>query len=612
VTNDRGAPAPGAANAVLYLRVSTKEQASRGGEAEGYSIPAQRDACRRRAETLGANIVAEYVDAGESARSADRPQLQAMLASLEADPPQYLIVHKIDRLARNRLDDLMISVALEQAGVALVSCSENIDRTPSGKLTHGLMALIAEWYSSNLSHEVKTKSLQKVRNGGTVGKAPVGYRNIRVLENGREIRTVGIDEERAPLVRWAFEEYASGEQTLISLTAALADRGLTSPATARHVEKPLPKATVHRMLRSRYYVGKVSWQGIEYEGSHEPLITTELFQRVQDVLDAHNQAGEKQRRHHHYLKGSVWCASCGSRLCITKSTNRHGTRYDYFFCVGRHQRRTDCTQSVIPIATVEEQVEEKWRHVQLDPHYADLLRQLLTQEIAQRREQAERDAAVATRKIQMLTEQRKKLLDAHYANAIPLDLLRSEQERIGKELEAAERLLEAARVTHLRIESTLEKCLSFLTDCHRAYIEASAKERRLMNQAVFERFLVGEDGIAEAEPKGIFGVLLDPGLVQRPGHAKVRVEQQVAHRDRDWHRGMPANLYRTIARLRPSLPLGLTTPRPAFAGLGLKETQLVPPMGHLSSPPPRPAFAGLGLKEVQLVPPTGFEPVLPA
>src|SRR5947209_1144280 len=93
-----------ALQAVIYLRVSTKEQAERGGEVEGFSIPAQREACLRKAEHLGARVVAEFVDAGESARSADRAELQRMLTHLATDPVQFVIVHKVDRLARNRAD----------------------------------------------------------------------------------------------------------------------------------------------------------------------------------------------------------------------------------------------------------------------------------------------------------------------------------------------------------------------------------------------------------------------------------------------------------------------------------------------------------------------------
>lgn len=112
--------------AVTYQRVSTKEQASKGRRDEGFSIPAQREANARKAESLGARIIAEFVDAGESARSADRP-VQRMLEYIETHQITYCIVHKVDRLASNRLDDVEIHRCLVEAGVTLVSATENID-----------------------------------------------------------------------------------------------------------------------------------------------------------------------------------------------------------------------------------------------------------------------------------------------------------------------------------------------------------------------------------------------------------------------------------------------------------------------------------------------------
>lgn len=106
--------------AVSYLRVSTREQAERGGTEEGFSIPAQREANLRKADELGARVVRDFVDAGESARSADRDGLQDMLAFITASRVQFCIVHKLDRLARNRADDEKIHEALIDAGVTLV------------------------------------------------------------------------------------------------------------------------------------------------------------------------------------------------------------------------------------------------------------------------------------------------------------------------------------------------------------------------------------------------------------------------------------------------------------------------------------------------------------
>jgi len=233
------ANAKGAARSVAYLRVSTNEQARRNGEVEGYSLPAQRGAVQRKAETLNASIVEEFVEGGHTATNTQRAELQRLLAFIEAEHVDYVIVHKLDRLIRNRFDDLLITVALDKAGTQLVSCSEHIDKTPSGKFTHGLMALIAEWYSGNLSEEMKVKMQQKARAGGTIGKAAVGYLNVRTVVAGYDARTVQIDPTRAPLVQWAFETYANGNWSLRQLATELEIRGLTQRPTAERPTRPL-------------------------------------------------------------------------------------------------------------------------------------------------------------------------------------------------------------------------------------------------------------------------------------------------------------------------------------------------------------------------------------
>jgi DNA invertase Pin-like site-specific DNA recombinase len=529
--------------AVTYLRVSTKEQAEMGGYAEGLSIPTQRAAVQRQAEKIDAIIVEEFTDAGESARSADRPELQRMLAYLANNPVDYVIVHKIDRLARNRLDDLSISLAMEDAGVQLISCTENIDKSPAGKLTHGLMALIAEWYSSNLSQEVKTKTMEKVKQGGTVNKVPLGYLNVRQLTEGREVRTVAVDEVRGPLVVWAFESFATGEWSLSAITEALQAEGMTTLPSARMAEKPIPRSTVHRMLRNPYYTGVVMRNGARYPGIHEPLISNDTFEKVQAVLDAHNVAGDRVRVHDHYLKGSVFCRECGGRLCITKTKNRHGTEYLYFFCLANYRRRTVCHQKAISVELVEAHIEDKWAHVQLEPEYASLLRELIESELEASRGENKKIGVRAARRLASLNEEKEKLLRAHYADAVPLDLLKKEQTRIAGEIQAVERKLASADANFDNIKDLLERCLDLLANCHDAYLASPPSIRRMMNQAVFEKFLVDLDGSTEAIPTDMFGVLLRQDFVLPSGQPNINlVDDEVVHRNSDWANGRPVNL----------------------------------------------------------------------
>ncbi len=259
--------------AVIYLRVSTSAQADTDYSDEGYSIPAQREACVRKAEAMGARVVDQYVDRGESARSADRPGLLEMLSRLKSlRDVDYVIVHKVDRLARNRADDVEIVVAIRSAGAELVSATENIDQTPSGVLLHGIMATIAEFYSQNLAAEVRKGMLQKVKLGGTPTRPPLGYLNTIDRIDGREIRSIALDQERAPLVRWMFEAYLTGEFLLRELADALGDKGLrTRPTRKRSTGTPVSVSMVERMLANPYYCGVVVFEGLEYPGRGCPV-----------------------------------------------------------------------------------------------------------------------------------------------------------------------------------------------------------------------------------------------------------------------------------------------------------------------------------------------------
>src|SRR5207248_1990679 len=138
------------------------------------------------------------------AKTANRRGLRALLARLAEGGVDYVIVHKVERLARNRADDVAIAMQIKSAGAQLVSVTENIDETPTGALLHGIMSSIAEFYSRNLAAEIMKGTTQKAKKGGTPFQAPIGYLNTREWVDGREIRTVAVDRERAPLVQFAF------------------------------------------------------------------------------------------------------------------------------------------------------------------------------------------------------------------------------------------------------------------------------------------------------------------------------------------------------------------------------------------------------------------------
>ena len=486
-------PFPGSF-AVSYLRVSTKEQAEKGGQAEGFSIPAQREANQRKADQLGATIIEEFVDAGESARKADRPELMRMIQYVAKHKTNYCIVHKVDRLARNRADDVTIHLALKDAGVTLVSATENIDETPSGMLLHGIMSSIAEFYSRNLATEVVKGLSQKAAQGGTVTKAPIGYRNVGVRDEfGREVRTVEIDEERAPLVRWAFQVFASGDWTTSQLHQELVARGLTTAASPRRPSRPIGKSSVHRMLTNPYYKGSVRYQGVTYAGVHEAIVPNEVWDQVQTVLGTHRSAADATQVHEHYLKGTVFCGQCGSRLLVCNAKSSQGTIYPYFVCASRHGGRGDCARQAMLIEQVERLIERFYTKVQIDPETIEAVSAMIHARFDEMMaEGAAEFADLASRRTQLEGEQQK-LLQAHYAGAIPLDLLKREQDRITASLETIEHRITAHHGHYAAARENLDDSLKLLSNAADIYEHADDANRRLINQVLFKAIYIDED-----------------------------------------------------------------------------------------------------------------------
>lgn len=371
---------------ILYLRVSSMRQVGRDYAPEGISIPAQREACRRKAEQLGLTIVDEYVEPGRSAlEMSKRAAFQRMLARIrDSGDIDHVIVYKLSRMARNRVDDALVMADLRQRGVSLISATESVDDTPVGQLMHGILATFNEYQSRESGADIAYKMGQKARNGGTIGRARLGYLNHIDRTDGRDIRTIMVDPERAPLVRLGFELFATGNLTLDQLSQQLYQRGLRTRPTARYPAQRVSISKLARMLRDRYYLGYVTYRGDELPGRHEPLIGQHLFDRVQNVLDARTTSGERRRVHHHYLKGTLYCGHCHQagttgRMIIQHTVTRRRDEYTYFFC--RNRQQGNCPAPYVNVAIAEHAVERYYTTVS-HQQVADAVARLATGDIA--------------------------------------------------------------------------------------------------------------------------------------------------------------------------------------------------------------------------------------
>lgn len=313
-------------NAVLYARVSTDKQADKD-----LSIPAQLQAMRDYAHQHGWLVVEEFLEPGASAKTTERPALQRLLARCrqKGERPGVVLVHKIDRLARNVYDHATIKALLQQHGIRLASVVENIEDTVSGQLVENIMASIAQFYSANLSEEVKKGMRQKVLNGGWNHRPPRGY--VLVQKGGNNV--IDVHPTDGPLMRRAFELYATGWYSIKSLGKRLAQDGLRSRS-----DGPVPQSHLRRLLASTFYAGQVHWHDLSRPGAHPALVSEELFEKVQTVLRGHTRDRRITSTIPGFpLRGIAVCASCRGRM----TAEQHG-RFGYYRCSRQTFRRELC------------------------------------------------------------------------------------------------------------------------------------------------------------------------------------------------------------------------------------------------------------------------------
>ncbi len=340
-------------NCVIYTRVSSKEQ-----EREGFSIPAQRKLLSEYAKKHKMTVKTEFSDV-ETAKVVGRAQFGKMVAFLQSDrSTKVVLVEKTDRLYRNFrdfviLEDLDLEIHLVKEGDIL-----SRDSKSTAKFIHGIKLLMAKNYIDNLSEEVKKGLKEKAEQGQWPTKAPLGYLN------NRESHKIDVDPDRAPIIAELFDLYASGEHSITSLFQLAKRLGLTYRGSQRYCSR----SNVERILKNPIYTGDFVWRGSKYPGSHIPIVSRQVFQRVQDQFSRSNKP--KRTTKEFAFKGLLTCGHCG---CSITAETKKG-RYTYYRCTNG---RGHCPQTYVREEKLGELLGETLKAIRIAPEVAEQIRQAL-------------------------------------------------------------------------------------------------------------------------------------------------------------------------------------------------------------------------------------------
>jgi site-specific DNA recombinase len=307
--------------AILYLRVSTDEQAEKG-----YSLRHQEETATKYCASQNIEVVGTYID-DHSAKTFERPEFQKLLFLLKTKKlsTDLLLFTKWDRFSRNAADAYGMISQLNKLGIEPQAIEQPLDlAVPENKIMLAIYLAAPEVENDRRALNVIGGMRRAKKEGRWVAMAPVGYKNARSETN----RPIIIPSKDAPMIKWAFEELVKGIYDIEELRKSCNKKGVKCS-----------RSNFWTLVRNPVYCGKIfipaykKEEAVFVKGSHEPIISEELFYDVQDVLNG------KRKRHtvkntqkdELPLRGLLECSKCGGKLTGSASKGVGG-RYFYYHC----------------------------------------------------------------------------------------------------------------------------------------------------------------------------------------------------------------------------------------------------------------------------------------
>ena len=339
--------------AIIFARVSSREQEL------GQSIDAQLQNLRSYCKRQVFSVIKEY-SITESSTRGDRKKFTEMLSFVKQQKMKVIIVADcIDRIQRSFRESIELSDLVHANKIEIHFVRENLvissESNTSDNMRWDFGVLAAKSYVSNLSDNVKRSMKYNWEHGRWQGVAPLGYKNVRD-ETGKA--DVVLDEERAPLIRQMFEEYATGLQTTNSLVDWCKEHNLTSRGDRRRPGKPLSRVGIYQILKTSFYYGMMKVKDKMYKHNHPVMVDKDLFDKVQILLSKQYPDKNEEdlpiipvkvlkRRYKDILfpfTGIFKCGCCGHLMTPETHTKPNGKEYTHYKC--GHMVKT-CTQKTL-------------------------------------------------------------------------------------------------------------------------------------------------------------------------------------------------------------------------------------------------------------------------
>jgi site-specific DNA recombinase len=488
----------------MYARVSSDSQDV------DLSISAQLRALREYAVKHGHEIVREFVDEAESGRTASRPAFREMIALAKTKPPPFdtILVWKLNRFARSRVDSITYKALLKSKGIKVISINEPLDDSPSGQLLEGVIESIDEFYSANLGQDVKRGMRENARRGFFNGsRPPLGLHKVAVQDGAKTRYKLEPDPDDSVTIKMVRRMFSM----------ALRDAGCKDIAKAMNREgfrtgngRLWGKTTVHKILTNEAYCGTLIWGGrpghpaihsvdppVRVENTWPTIIDPTSFALVQEKM-----ASKRPKTIHprtipspYLLSGLLFC-SCGHAM-IGRSAKSH--QYFYYMCNGGFKKGKDaCNARALPKDKLEQMVIEQIKGRVLNQESLEELVRLVNMELDSTHDILREKLDAIDGELNDVEIRLSKLYDALETEKLSLDDLapRIKELRVRQdELSKARLLVEAEKVTPVVKHVDAEIVKAYARDLECLLGEADILESKTFLRSFIKRIDIDGENV---------------------------------------------------------------------------------------------------------------------
>jgi len=503
----------------LYYRLSQEDER----QGESVSIDNQRTMLRKYAEEHGIEIYDEYIDDGVSGTTFQRPEVQRLLDDAKTGVINTIIVKDLSRFGRNYIEvGQYVDYVFPAFGIRFIAIQDNVDtenRDSGAMEMMPIMNIFNEWHAANTSKKIRAVKRANAKEGiYTAKKASYGYK----MGTDKK-RTPVIDEEAAPVVRRIFEMYASGKSPR-TISEVLNLEGIPSPAAYAYTQtgqKSKPNVmglwtavTIREMLNKIIYIGhmpQLRWTSLSYKNhkryrkdenewtvvynTHEPIISQELWDKVQERQKSVATGRQTKIGFTHPLSGFLLCADCGNKLKLCTSVSRTGKRLYHFDC-GHHIRygKAYCFSHYIAASILEEIVLNDIRtmsqRIVLDEK---TIREDFIRHNAELADKAVKSSKKDLQIKRKRTEELSRLMQVAYEDRVkgkmPEDICINFIQKYSEEQKRLEVEIAELEAQLTETESTIQSADDFIRNVKK-YLEAPTLTREMCYELI-ERIIVG-------------------------------------------------------------------------------------------------------------------------